>query len=222
MEKVDFIKLYKLQDLVLDTIFEEETEFYLTGGTCLNRFHYEARYSDDLDFFTNFSSTFHYSIKAIETNLNANNFQISKKVESKDFVRLSINNMLQVDFVNDRVKKIGGLEIKGKLKLDNYINILSNKVTAVLSRDSAKDVFDILLICHKETFDWKRILQDSKEKMLFDKEDLAYRLSNFPNKLFSNIKIIDKSIIYDFEKKINSIVDDILTERTNSLNHNAK
>ena len=35
----------------LALIFAQDTEFYLTGGTCLNRFYYEKRLSDDLDFF---------------------------------------------------------------------------------------------------------------------------------------------------------------------------
>ena len=58
MGKIDYQKLYRLQNKILDVVFAEETEFYLTGGTCLNRFYFEKRYSDDLDLFTNFSETF--------------------------------------------------------------------------------------------------------------------------------------------------------------------
>lgn len=52
-----------LQDEILGLVFAENTEFYLTGGTCLNRFYFEKRYSDDLDFFTNFSDTFPYAVR---------------------------------------------------------------------------------------------------------------------------------------------------------------
>ncbi len=52
MGSIDYKKLYSLQDHVLETIFLYESEFYLIGGTCLNRFYHEKRYSDDLDFFT--------------------------------------------------------------------------------------------------------------------------------------------------------------------------
>jgi hypothetical protein len=38
-------ELYKLQDIVLDIVFKTETVFYLTGGTCFNRFYFEKRYS---------------------------------------------------------------------------------------------------------------------------------------------------------------------------------
>ncbi len=53
--KIDFERLYALQDSVLETVFSTETEFYLTGGTCLSRFYQAKRYSDDLDFFADAS-----------------------------------------------------------------------------------------------------------------------------------------------------------------------
>ena len=46
-------ELYALQDQVLNAVFAAESEFYLTGGTCLCRFYQAKRYSDDLDFFAN-------------------------------------------------------------------------------------------------------------------------------------------------------------------------
>ncbi len=42
-------KLYPLQDEIFKLITSDK--FYLTGGTCLSRFYYDHRYSDDLDFF---------------------------------------------------------------------------------------------------------------------------------------------------------------------------
>ena len=37
MDKIDYKKLYELQDRVMDTVFSVEDIFYLTGGTCLSR-----------------------------------------------------------------------------------------------------------------------------------------------------------------------------------------
>ena len=53
-------KVYLLQDKILQVVFEKTSEhnFYLTGGTALNRFYYPARYSEDLDFFTNENALF--------------------------------------------------------------------------------------------------------------------------------------------------------------------
>ncbi|MFA5806633.1 MAG: nucleotidyl transferase AbiEii/AbiGii toxin family protein [Melioribacteraceae bacterium] len=50
-EEIEFYenRLYPLQDAVLGLLDQER--FYLTGGTCLSRFYFNHRYSEDLDFF---------------------------------------------------------------------------------------------------------------------------------------------------------------------------
>lgn len=42
-----------LQDIVLETLSNADTEFYLTGGTAASRGYLHHRFSDDLDFFVN-------------------------------------------------------------------------------------------------------------------------------------------------------------------------
>lgn len=210
MGKIDYKKLYKLQDIILDRIFEKDTEFYLTGGTCLNRFYYEKRYSDDLDFFTNNSSTFHYSIlEILERFVNLN---YKKTVESKDFVRILIDKdytKLQIEFINDRVKKFGKFNFYKNYKLDNPKNILSNKLTAVLGRDNPKDVFDIYLISKNISFEWKEILDQAKEKLIFNIDDLIYRLETFPISFLDNIKTIDKNFLLSFTNEFKIIINEI-------------
>jgi predicted nucleotidyltransferase component of viral defense system len=50
-EQIDFYKkiLYPIQDEIFALL--QSNKFYLTGGTCLSRFYFHHRYSDDLDFF---------------------------------------------------------------------------------------------------------------------------------------------------------------------------
>ena len=44
-----YTALYKTQDKILDIVAKEKLGFYLTGGTALQRFHFDSyRYSDDL------------------------------------------------------------------------------------------------------------------------------------------------------------------------------
>ena len=38
METLDYSALYRIQDRVLKIFFGADTNFYLTGGICLNRF----------------------------------------------------------------------------------------------------------------------------------------------------------------------------------------
>jgi predicted nucleotidyltransferase component of viral defense system len=98
MEIIDYSELYKIQDEILDVFFESETEFYLTGGTCLNRFYWEKRYSVDLDFFTNFSNTFHQSFRNIIDicdKLFLNNFEEDFDVLTEDVCHERINSFVK-------------------------------------------------------------------------------------------------------------------------------
>ena len=82
METINYKSLYLLQDKILKIVFQEYTEFYLTGGTCLNRFYFDKRYSDDLDFFTNSSHTFAYSAKEIIDRITQATYTIEQQVDS--------------------------------------------------------------------------------------------------------------------------------------------
>ncbi|MBN2372309.1 nucleotidyl transferase AbiEii/AbiGii toxin family protein [bacterium] len=219
---VDYDKLYYLQDRVLHIIFEEESEFYLTGGTCISRFYYAKRYSDDLDLFTNFSNTFPFSIKEILQRLTKKNLFYSIDTETKDFLRITVKEQscpLQIDFVNDKVKRFGKILIRDNINIDNLNNILSNKLTAVISRDNPKDIFDIYLIALKETFDWSEILLQAKEKMHFEKENLIFRLHNFPAFLLKKLHLIDNNFLDNFSENFEKITRNILEEAKNNPNN---
>jgi len=212
MDSVDYKKLYSLQDKVLKVVFDTEHEFYLTGGTCLSRFYIEKRYSDDLDFFTNQSPRYSFAIKNIKKALNEK-FQLIAEVESKDFTRFKINDLLQVDFVNDisfrykepRVNENGYL-------LDNIENILSNKITAVIGRDNPKDIFDIYLIWKFYDFKWSEILDAAHQKAGFTNEELVIRLKSFPKELLQEIKIADYTFLDDFDKDFPKIIYEIVNQ----------
>ena len=77
----NYSELYKLQDRVLDRVFETESEFYLTGGTCLSRFYQAKRYSDDLDFFTHASPRFNLAVRGIKIALQKD-FRVLSTVET--------------------------------------------------------------------------------------------------------------------------------------------
>jgi predicted nucleotidyltransferase component of viral defense system len=220
LDKVSYIKLYKLQDKILDVIFSQKTEFYLTGGTCLNRFFYEKRYSDDLDFFTFNSSTFFYSITEILESFKNKDIKFEKIVDSKSFVRVNILEkglILQIDFVNDSVNRHGEFIFINNYKLDNPLNILSNKITAVLGRDNPKDIFDIYLISKNTKFNWETIISNAKTKMIFQKDELIYRLETFPFYFLKNIKLIDNDFLNGIEEEFPLIINDILENNKNSL-----
>ena len=209
MDSIDYHKLYKLQDAVLKTIFNAEDVFYLTGGTCLSRFYHEKRYSDDLDFFTNDTRKFSRGMRIVKLALETE-FNITEEVTSKDFVRLQIDNFLQVDFVNDRVMRYEEpIYLKNGYIIDNCKNILANKLTAVIGRDNAKDIFDIYLIDKYEKYGWKEILVAAHEKADFYDDDLIVRLKTFPVSLLKKIALVDTSFLDNFLQEYPVLIEKI-------------
>ena len=210
MGSIDYKKLYELQDKVLKIVFETEQEFYLTGGTCLSRFYIDKRYSDDLDFFANQSPRFNFAVKNIKQVLQSK-FDLSVEVESKDFIRFKINDLLQIDFVNDIAFRYKDVVVnKDGFLLDNIENILSNKITAVVGRDNPKDIFDIYLISKFYKFDWNEILDSAHKKAGFSDEELIIRLKSFPKKMLEEIKVVDNTFLNDFDIEYSKIIANII------------
>jgi len=204
MGSIDYKKLYSLQDEVLKIVFGIEDEFYLTGGTALSRFYQEKRYSDDLDFFTNSSTRFNFAIKNILAEP-LKDFTIETELDSRDFVRIKINGLLQVDFVNDRLPRYKEPTVlENGYKIDTIENILSNKITAVIGRDNPKDIFDIYLINRYYSVNWSEILASAQEKSVFSIDDLIIRLKSFPHGLLKSINLIEDDFT-DFLAEIENV-----------------
>ena len=77
-KKFDFVfgilRLYRLQNGVLNIVNSLSVPFYLTGGTALSRGYYHHRYSDDLDFFVNRCESFGTHVNSVLKALKANVF----------------------------------------------------------------------------------------------------------------------------------------------------
>lgn len=207
-EKIDYAKLYRLQDIVLDVVFSLENNFYLTGGTALHRFYYGLRYSDDLDFFTSSDALFADSINEILDAFEVKNLKYKRVVQTKDFQRVIFEGALQIDFVNDRVYRYGKSVLFGKYRIDNKINILTNKLGAIIDRDEEKDIFDLVAIAQNESFLWDEVIEIANKKSLIDRAVLIERLSSFPLEWLQNIKTIKEFAIS--RDTLNSICADIV------------
>jgi len=211
-------KLYPLQDKFLLKLSSMNTGFYLTGGTALSRFYLHHRYSDDLDFFANNSEHFKENISAIIKQIDLD-FEIG--VRDEMFVRLMIKEgdcYLKIDFVND-VPFHSGSFTKTAIfnKIDNPLNILSNKISA-LQRNNPKDIADIVLISEKFNFSWVKIIKDAQKKDLWvNPLDVAMVLESFPMEQLNEVKWISNPDLNSFSQKIKLIINDIVKGKTNSL-----
>ncbi len=209
MDTLNHQSIYALQDDVLDIVFKTENIFYLTGGTCINRFYHEKRFSDDLDFFTHNSSRYSFAVRNIKSALKEK-FTVDPEVEEKDFSRLKIQNILKIDFVNDIPYRYKDVIITERgYAIDNIENILCNKLTAIIGRDNPKDIFDVYVIWKYHSFSWKEILHAAHKKAVFSDDELIARLKTFPKGLLDNLKILDTSFLNNFDNDFTRIIEEL-------------
>lgn len=225
MSEKDYRKLYQTQDKILLALKPVLSSFYLTGGTALGRFYLNHRFSEDLDFFLNKSDDFHSSVKNIEKVL-FSKFSVSKQLSIvyDDFVRYYIEDderVLKIEFVNDVAYRCG-LPYKYEYGLiDTPLNILTNKLTAIVGRDEPKDVFDIYALAQHYMFNWLEVFIEAKNKAIINEIDVEQRITSFPITLFQDM---DWHILpFDIETvgtAIKKLANDFLLGSDNSLGIN--
>ncbi|MEW5817074.1 MAG: nucleotidyl transferase AbiEii/AbiGii toxin family protein [Spirochaetota bacterium] len=217
-KKIEYKELYNNQDRVLDAIFQSGTVFYLTGGTCLGRFYFEKRYSEDLDLFTSDNTIYREEVRILLDKLDNQGIEVDINVDTRDFVRITADSFLQIDMVNDRVYRHGrSVRTEKGYMIDNLENITANKIGAIISRDEPKDVFDLYIVSRHRAFHWSEILSIADKKNLLDKELMEYRLRSFPLDLVNTLAVTDPVFLKQFYKDYPVLVAEIINERENSL-----
>jgi predicted nucleotidyltransferase component of viral defense system len=206
-------KLYPLQDKIFEILNRLNVNLYLTGGTALSRFYLNHRYSDDLDFFANQSKTFVTDTELIISKIKEiADVEIIRK--ASDFIRSNVkidDIVLKLDFVNDVEYRSGNTEKFEKFKsVDNWWNILSNKLTA-LDRHEPKDVADILFLWRKNKIDWKKAFEDAGKKVVYiDPLDISVILDEFPKEYLYKINWVYEIDYESAFKDIKKISKEIL------------
>jgi hypothetical protein len=105
--------------------------------------------------------------------------------------------------------------------LDTPHNILSNKLTAILSRDEPKDIFDIVHIALNYSFNWQAVFNDAKQKSVINEIDIEERLCGFPPEMLKHIDWNIVPVDMDFfSRTLRRIADDFLLGGDNSLCQN--
>jgi len=149
--------LYPFQNEVFELI--RTNKFYLSGGTCLSRFYYHHRYSDDLDFFFDgylyskdeFEIVFREIINRI-----SEAYQTNISVDGEYFKRgfLVKNNIeLKIEFIYENFKNVGQRQQEKNMLIDSKENIATNKLTAIYDRKTSKDFIDLYYLLKDVDFD---------------------------------------------------------------------
>jgi len=199
-------KIYPLQDEILKLIDSEK--LYLTGGTCLSRFHYHHRYSEDLDFFYNayqfpkedFTPLFEEIVRKVglyfpvETHRNYDTF--------KRFFVKSGEAILKVEFILEHLPAVGEFQKHNNFLLDSKINVGANKITTVYGRKKARDFFDLLFLLNE--YSLTELIKLSERKIVpLDYENILLALSTpFDKEEVIMLKEVDSQFFLNFIKEL--------------------
>lgn len=212
-----YIQLYKTQDKILDLVAKENLDFYLTGGTALQRFHYnQFRFSDDLDFFLINNGIKNHTPKEFNdfiSILQDNNIDFEIKVSNQYFTQLCIKeNNLKIDLVNDYVfhEKNDYVKLENGLLIDSIQNIFVNKLETSISRDEPRDLFDIYTILTNNKMDIEKSFDILIKKTNMEPKDIINKLKNIKIEQIQYNKINTKSdfILKDFLQNFHKTIDE--------------
>ena len=224
---MNYPDLYKLQDKVFEALRGRYGSLYLTGGTALSRFYLHHRYSDDLDFFVNDDTSFITQVQNILGVMNKS-FKVltNKLIQHDTFIRIWIESEgveLKLEFVNDVPFRWNTSHTVLDIPIDNVGNILANKLTALISRDEPKDVYDIVSIAETYSFSWPDVFENAMNKAIIAEPDVAMRLTAFPPELIQKQLWLAKPFdLKKFKNHLQIVSDDFLLARENSLGKDKK
>lgn len=177
------LKLYPLQDEILSLMRSDR--FYLSGGTCLSRYYFNHRYSDDLDFFYQGDQypfeEFSLAARDIISRI-AKQFTVEPSIDGDYFKRLFVHKgdlTLKLEFIHDTHPHIGAITAAGSFFYDSRENIAANKITAIQGRKTAKDYVDLYFLL-KDISICEAIAWASKKMVPLDYEGAIIAFSHAP------------------------------------------
>lgn len=221
----DYNNLYQLQDKFLSWWLSLGLPFYLTGDTALGRFYLNHRFSDDLDFFTNANTQYPKFIAELNRKIKGRfDVNLQQSLFTDDLTRFFITEddlFLKIELINDTAYYAGKPAAYKYGFVDNPLNILANKLTALVGRDEPKDIFDIIHLSLNYSFNWMEVFYHAKQKAIINELDVEQRLVSFPVEWLENVNWL--TIPVDLEKyrmTLNKIADDFLLGKDNSLGEN--
>jgi hypothetical protein len=133
------------------------------------------------------------------------------QVATRDFVRLHIEERLQLDLVNDRVYRYGkSIRSPLGIVLDNELNICANKLCAIIGRDDPKDMFNLFTIFENGEINWETGITAAAKKCVLDPEVLEYRLSSFPLELLDLLAVVNPTTVIEMKKGYSRMIEHIL------------
>lgn len=150
-------------------VFESD-QFYLTRGTALAEFYLRHRKSNDLDFFTSIEEIVVPFSYHLEESLKGKGMSIKRQRGFASFVELLVEGVgestvihlaLETPFRFEPTKVFPEYP---KLKVDNLVDIASNKLLALFGRATLRDFIDVYFLVKKGYYDTDELIVKSKTK----------------------------------------------------------
>ncbi len=212
-EETEYYKniMYPLQDEILPLMRSEK--FYLTGGTCLSRYYYQHRYSDDLDFFYDGNK---YDLSGFDVEYKIFVGEIRKKFavkiahESEYFKQLFVlkdDFSLKIDMVFEPVESIGERKKYDKFYIDTKDNIAANKLTTIYQRKTFKDFVDLYYITKE--YNVEKLLEWADKKIVLPDYEGAI-LMLVDERVKGDVLLIKDIDNQDFDDFIKQLINSLL------------
>jgi len=139
-------RLGRLQREVLSSFFRRERRFFLTGGAALAGFHLGHRETNDLDLFV-CEDLLEEGTRALADTARELSASVEAIRTAPDFRRYLLRRgpeSVIVDLVREYVfQMVPEKPLMGGIRVDPPIEILANKLCALLSRAELRDLVDV-------------------------------------------------------------------------------
>jgi len=144
--------------------------FYLTGGTALAMFYLHHRKSRDLDFFTSTEEIVLPFSHRLEERLRAGGMSVERQRGLHSFVELIVEQKGEstlIQLAQDspfRFEPPQLFQDYPELKVDNLVDLASNKLLALFGRATLRDFIDIYVLVQKGHFRQKELMERAQRK----------------------------------------------------------
>ncbi len=164
--------LNNIQKLVLRNFAGagDSGQFYLTGGTALAHFYLHHRRSEDLDFFTAIPDVILPFSLNLEKHLKSLGLSVQRRRGLDSFVELLAakgDDSTLIHLAHDaafRFDPAGQFPEYPQVKVDDLVDIASNKLLALFGRAALRDFIDVYFLVNQAGFSTDRLMELAQKK----------------------------------------------------------
>mgnify|MGYP001561364111 CR=1 FL=1 len=152
------------------TEVKDSDQFYLTGGTALAYFYLKHRQSNDLDFFTSVEEIIGPFSHQLEKHLLTKGFACKRQRALHSFVELVVSLDEETTLIHlaldstFRFEPVKEFPEYPRLKIDNLMDIASNKLLALFGRAALRDFIDVYFLVQKRHLSKKQLIKAAVSK----------------------------------------------------------